>query len=158
MLMLTYLRRSRHHLSLSLDARARVPVAGLVPRDLQRGHQRSLVPLKHERESTRNGEGSLSTTTLTTSSPSRPVVATHFRILSLSLSFSPQGGVFIGDLKEEIVLSPQQVMSIIAAGEAHRHVGSTDFNEMSSRSHTIFRMVHRTSLAFHTLHCSHGFD
>jgi centromeric protein E len=57
--------------------------------------------------------------------------------------------VFIGDLKEEIVLSPQQVMSIIAAGEAHRHVGSTDFNEMSSRSHTIFRMVHRTSLAFH---------
>lgn len=52
-----------------------------------------------------------------------------------------KGGVFIGDLKEEIVLSPQQVMSIIAAGEAHRHVGSTDFNEMSSRSHTIFRMV-----------------
>lgn len=55
--------------------------------------------------------------------------------------FAHQGGVLIGDLKEEIVLSPQQVMSIIAAGEAHRHVGSTDFNEMSSRSHTIFRMV-----------------
>lgn len=46
-------------------------------------------------------------------------------------------------------------MSIIAAGEgyfefivlinaitlAHRHFGSTDFNEKSSRSHTLFRMV-----------------
>jgi hypothetical protein len=90
--------------------------------------------------------------------PPHPIVTTHFRVLCFSLS--PQGGVFIGDLKEEIVLSPQQVMSIIAAGEAHRHVGSTDFNEMSSRSHTIFRMVRHTSLAFHTLpcSCSHGFD
>ena len=75
--------------------------------------------------------------------PATTTVATHFHVLYLSLS--PQGGVFIGDLKEEIVLSPQQVMSIIAAGEAHRHVGSTDFNEMSSRSHTIFRMVRHTS-------------
>lgn len=77
-----------------------------------------------------------------------PPPATHQSsqlIFMSSISFSPQGGVFIGDLKEEIVLSPQQVMSIIAAGEAHRHVGSTDFNEMSSRSHTIFRMVRHTS-------------
>ncbi|KAL6078712.1 Kinesin KIN-7D, mitochondrial isoform X1, variant 2 [Balamuthia mandrillaris] len=60
---------------------------------------------------------------------------------NLKIHESPEKGVFVGGLKEEIVLSPEQVMSIIAAGEAHRHVGATNFNEMSSRSHTIFRMV-----------------
>ncbi len=49
--------------------------------------------------------------------------------------------VWVDGLKEEIVVSPQQVMSIIAGGEAHRHIGATDFNEVSSRSHTIFRMI-----------------
>jgi centromeric protein E len=50
-------------------------------------------------------------------------------------------GVFVGRLKEEIVTSPEQVLQIMAAGEVHRHVGSTNMNEHSSRSHTIFRMV-----------------
>ena len=34
-----------------------------------------------------------------------------------------------------------QVFSLIASGESHRHVGSTNFNHRSSRSHTIFRFV-----------------
>ena len=49
-------------------------------------------------------------------------------------------GVYVEGLKEEVVLSGDHVMSLIAAGEAHRHVGSTRFNEESSRSHTIFRL------------------
>ncbi|PRP77553.1 kinesin family member 11 [Planoprotostelium fungivorum] len=50
-------------------------------------------------------------------------------------------GVYVGNLKEEVVLSPEHVFSLISGGEAHRHIGATDFNEQSSRSHTIFRMV-----------------
>ena len=49
-------------------------------------------------------------------------------------------GVYVEGLKEEVVLSGDHVMSLIAAGEAHRHVGSTRYNEESSRSHTIFRL------------------
>lgn len=84
-------------------------------------------------------------------------------------------GVYVDGLKEEVVVSPEQVMSLIAGGEgtstwgpymfrtlkyshtipfaqfcradthfacsAYRHVGATDYNEVSSRSHTLFRMV-----------------
>jgi hypothetical protein len=32
-------------------------------------------------------------------------------------------------------------MNLIAGGEAHRHIGATDWNEVSSRSHTIFRLI-----------------
>ena len=38
-------------------------------------------------------------------------------------------------------MSPAQVSALIAAGEAHRHVGATAANDQSSRSHTIFRMI-----------------
>lgn len=37
--------------------------------------------------------------------------------------------------------SPAEIFSHISLGESHRHVGSTDYNLVSSRSHTIFRMV-----------------
>ncbi|CBJ27232.1 Centromeric protein E, putative [Ectocarpus siliculosus] len=50
-------------------------------------------------------------------------------------------GVQLQGVKEEVVISPQQVYALISAGEAQRHVGSTDANKNSSRSHTIFRMV-----------------
>ncbi|EGC38883.1 hypothetical protein DICPUDRAFT_96759 [Dictyostelium purpureum] len=50
-------------------------------------------------------------------------------------------GIYVGGLKEEIVLSLDHVISLISAGEAHRHVGSTSYNLQSSRSHTIFRMI-----------------
>jgi hypothetical protein len=38
------------------------------------------------------------------------------------------------------------VFALIAGGEAHRHVGSTDMNQHSSRSHTIFRLVVESKL------------
>ncbi|KAJ3330077.1 hypothetical protein HDU76_006471 [Blyttiomyces sp. JEL0837] len=50
-------------------------------------------------------------------------------------------GVYVSPLKEEIVTTPKQVMKVIQKGELNRHFGSTDYNEHSSRSHTIFQMV-----------------
>ncbi|KAI8823403.1 P-loop containing nucleoside triphosphate hydrolase protein [Fimicolochytrium jonesii] len=50
-------------------------------------------------------------------------------------------GVFVSPLKEEIVTNPRQVMRVIRKGEENRHFGATDYNEHSSRSHTIFQMV-----------------
>ena len=50
-------------------------------------------------------------------------------------------GIFVEGLKEELVVSAEQVMAILSMGEASRKYGATSFNETSSRSHTIFRMV-----------------
>ncbi|XP_044954338.1 kinesin-like protein KIN-7D, chloroplastic isoform X3 [Hordeum vulgare subsp. vulgare] len=58
---------------------------------------------------------------------------------SLRIREDPQG-TFVEGIKEEVVLSPAHALSLIAAGEEHRHVGSTNFNLLSSRSHTIFTL------------------
>nr|KAJ3419884.1 hypothetical protein HK105_006384 [Polyrhizophydium stewartii] len=50
-------------------------------------------------------------------------------------------GVYVSPLKEEIVTTPKQLMKVISRGEANRSVGATDFNEHSSRSHTIFSLT-----------------
>eukprot|EP00753_Platysulcus_tardus_P017904 PLAT6629.1.p1 GENE.PLAT6629.1~~PLAT6629.1.p1 ORF type:complete len:943 (+),score=485.85 PLAT6629.1:110-2830(+) len=50
-------------------------------------------------------------------------------------------GMVVRGLKEEVVMSVEHIFSLIASGESHRHIGATDFNAVSSRSHTIFRMV-----------------
>ncbi|XP_043691550.1 kinesin-like protein KIN-7K, chloroplastic [Telopea speciosissima] len=50
-------------------------------------------------------------------------------------------GTFVDGIKEEVVLSPAHALSLIATGEEHRHVGSTNFNLLSSRSHTIFTLT-----------------
>ncbi|KAL6502782.1 Kinesin-like protein KIN-7D, chloroplastic [Orobanche hederae] len=54
-------------------------------------------------------------------------------------------GVFVEGVKEEVILSPAHALSLIAAGEEHRHVGSTNFNLQSSRSHTIFTLTIESS-------------
>ncbi|TQD81109.1 hypothetical protein C1H46_033327 [Malus baccata] len=54
-------------------------------------------------------------------------------------------GTFVEGIKEEVVLSPAHALSLIAAGEEHRHVGSTNFNLFSSRSHTIFTLTIESS-------------
>ncbi|KAL0383790.1 UNVERIFIED_CONTAM: Kinesin-like protein KIN-7D, chloroplastic [Sesamum calycinum] len=54
-------------------------------------------------------------------------------------------GTFVEGVKEEVVLSPAHALSLIAAGEEHRHVGSTNFNLQSSRSHTIFTLTIESS-------------
>lgn len=50
-------------------------------------------------------------------------------------------GILVCGLKEEVVVSPEQVFAHISTGETHRHVGKTNANENSSRSHTIFRLI-----------------
>ncbi|KAL3634777.1 Kinesin-like protein KIN-7E [Castilleja foliolosa] len=59
-------------------------------------------------------------------------------------------GTYVEGLKEEVVLSPAHALSLIASGEEHRHVGSNNFNLLSSRSHTIFTLTIESS--------SHGED
>lgn len=56
-----------------------------------------------------------------------------------------QSGTYVEGIKEEVVLSPAHALSLIAAGEEHRHVGSNNFNLLSSRSHTIFTMTVESS-------------
>ncbi|EFJ37428.1 hypothetical protein SELMODRAFT_77786 [Selaginella moellendorffii] len=55
-------------------------------------------------------------------------------------------GTYVEGVKEEVVLSPSHALSLIAAGEEHRHVGSNNFNLFSSRSHTIFTLTIESSL------------
>ncbi|CAG8442057.1 3299_t:CDS:10 [Rhizophagus irregularis] len=50
-------------------------------------------------------------------------------------------GVYVSPLKEVVVSTPRQVLKEIMKGEANRHMSATDWNERSSRSHTIFQMV-----------------
>ncbi|CAI9115403.1 OLC1v1016302C1 [Oldenlandia corymbosa var. corymbosa] len=54
-------------------------------------------------------------------------------------------GVYVESIKEEVVLSPAHALSLIAAGEEHRHVGSNNVNLLSSRSHTIFTLTIESS-------------
>ncbi|GAB2267664.1 Kinesin-like protein KIN-7D, mitochondrial [Dionaea muscipula] len=54
-------------------------------------------------------------------------------------------GTYVEGIKEEVVLSPGHALSFIAAGEEHRHVGSNNFNLLSSRSHTIFALMIESS-------------
>ncbi|WZZ23328.1 hypothetical protein YC2023_124715 [Brassica napus] len=54
-------------------------------------------------------------------------------------------GIFVAGLREEIVASPRQVLEMMEFGESHRHIGATNMNVHSSRSHTIFRMVIESS-------------
>lgn len=58
-----------------------------------------------------------------------------------STYLNSQRGIFVSGLKEEVVTSAKAVMRIIKRGEANRHTSSTEYNEHSSRSHTIFQMV-----------------
>ncbi|XP_031273127.1 kinesin-like protein KIN-7C, mitochondrial [Pistacia vera] len=54
-------------------------------------------------------------------------------------------GTYVEGIKEEVILSPAHALSLIASGEEHRHVGSNNFNLLSSRSHTIFTLTIESS-------------
>ncbi|XP_077222911.1 P-loop containing nucleoside triphosphate hydrolases superfamily protein isoform X2 [Tasmannia lanceolata] len=58
----------------------------------------------------------------------------------LQIHESLERGIFVAGLREEIVASPEQVLDFMEFGESHRHIGETNMNTYSSRSHTIFRM------------------
>ncbi|XP_052877556.1 kinesin-like protein KIN-7O isoform X2 [Gossypium arboreum] len=59
----------------------------------------------------------------------------------LQIHESIERGIYVAGLREEIVASPQQVLDLMEFGESHRHIGETNMNLHSSRSHTIFRMI-----------------
>ncbi|KAK0555712.1 Kinesin-like protein kip2 [Tilletia horrida] len=52
-----------------------------------------------------------------------------------------KGRVVIAGLQEEIVTSTKDVLSLIDRGQASRHVGATDWNEHSSRSHCVLQVT-----------------
>ncbi|KAJ3087610.1 hypothetical protein HK102_010652, partial [Quaeritorhiza haematococci] len=60
---------------------------------------------------------------------------------NLKIHENPNKEIFIGDLSEHVVVSPAEVEQLLSKGQGHRHIGETNMNERSSRSHTIFRMV-----------------
>ena len=59
---------------------------------------------------------------------------------SIKIQHDPKLGTVISGVKEQVVANAQQVMALLQGGESHRHVGSTNMNEKSSRAHTIFRL------------------
>ncbi|KAL8162959.1 hypothetical protein V2J09_014448 [Rumex salicifolius] len=59
----------------------------------------------------------------------------------LQIHESLERGIFVAGLREEIVASSDQVLDLMEFGETHRHIGETNMNLHSSRSHTIFRMI-----------------
>ncbi|XP_062200040.1 kinesin-like protein KIN-7I isoform X5 [Phragmites australis] len=59
----------------------------------------------------------------------------------LQIKESSERGIYVAGLREEIVTCPEQIMDFMSFGESHRHIGETNMNLYSSRSHTIFRMV-----------------
>jgi len=58
---------------------------------------------------------------------------------NLKIRVNSGKGIHVEGLKEEVVLSAEHALSLIGAGEANRKVGSTAFNEDSSRSHIVCR-------------------
>ncbi|XP_073119255.1 kinesin-like protein KIN-7O isoform X2 [Henckelia pumila] len=59
----------------------------------------------------------------------------------LQIHESIERGIFVAGLREEIVASAEHVLELMEFGESHRHIGETNMNVYSSRSHTIFRMI-----------------
>lgn len=52
-----------------------------------------------------------------------------------------RGRVSIANLHEEIVTTPGAVLAALERGDAARHIGATDWNTRSSRSHCVFQIT-----------------
>ncbi|OMJ68385.1 hypothetical protein SteCoe_34172 [Stentor coeruleus] len=62
-------------------------------------------------------------------------------LLNLQLAEDKRSGIKIVGVTEEVCTSSHQVNSLLAMGEKHRITASTNFNQRSSRSHSIFRVI-----------------
>ena len=49
--------------------------------------------------------------------------------------------ISVEKLTEKVVTSVDEIIDVMNIGQKNRHIGGTNMNERSSRSHTIFRMV-----------------
>lgn len=59
---------------------------------------------------------------------------------SLNVREGPKKGIYVHGLTSRPVMSTDQIIALLALGEDSRHVGKTDYNAVSSRSHTIFQI------------------
>ena len=59
---------------------------------------------------------------------------------ALAVREDTEGGTYVSGLREEIVTTTEEVLALLKLGAKRRHVGATNMNAQSSRSHTIFRM------------------
>lgn len=60
---------------------------------------------------------------------------------NLKIHEDPTAGFYVGDLTEILVTREKEVLDLLREGNQRRHVGETEMNEKSSRSHAIFRIV-----------------
>ncbi|XP_037086361.1 LOW QUALITY PROTEIN: kinesin-like protein KIN-7L, partial [Pollicipes pollicipes] len=59
----------------------------------------------------------------------------------LRIHEDPQGQVYVSELRELCVNTPEMLLGLMGRGETARHFGVTNMNDRSSRSHTIFRII-----------------
>ena len=59
----------------------------------------------------------------------------------VQLQGGPGGDVILTPLREEVVTSLKGVKEVLRRGEGNRRTACTDWNERSSRSHSVFRLV-----------------
>ena len=61
--------------------------------------------------------------------------------VNLRIREERNGEVYVQGLSDEYVSSAADIMALLAIGEKHRTVASTDMNEVSSRSHSVLIIV-----------------
>jgi kinesin family protein 3/17 len=54
-------------------------------------------------------------------------------------------GVYVKDLSTFVVKTPKDLMDVFNEGNINRHVGATNMNEHSSRSHSVFTITIESS-------------
>ena len=60
---------------------------------------------------------------------------------SLNVREDIKKGVYVEGLREEVVQSYKDMISIIIKGAKNRHVGETSMNRESSRSHSVLTTI-----------------
>jgi centromeric protein E len=65
---------------------------------------------------------------------------------TLRIQEDPERGIVVNGLKEERVQNVAQVQKVLEIGQNNRHVGATNMNARSSRSHVIFRLCIESKL------------
>ena len=73
--------------------------------------------------------------------PKAPPVISAAPPPPLKLRDDPLRGMFVEGMREEVLRSSGDAQRILAEGMANRHVGATDMNEASSRSHSVFTLL-----------------
>lgn len=59
---------------------------------------------------------------------------------NLKIKENLNGDIYVGDLTEIAVASPEEVLELLRSGLGGRHVAATKMNDTSSRSHTVFKV------------------